>query len=424
MLVVALLLGAMSVVLFSQMFLQAWLPWEAVSQANQASVEAAAAAAEAAGTQGEAAAQAEAEAAAAEAAATEVSAQEAVRTGLLVVAYRRQKTLEEQEGPRQRTRLMTERFREAATQLGSAAPATRLAGVYAMAALADEWDEQQQQCIDVLCAYLRLPYQPPVQLQRLGHGRRRVGDPTPGGGEDSVLAERQVRTTVVRVIRDHLQPGATHSWEGRNFNFEGAHFDDADFTGARFSSGRVDFSRTEFTDGRVSFVRAQFSGSDVRFEGAEFSGSDVFFAGAQFSAGRVDFYEAQFSGGTVDFGAKFKGAGVRFSHARFSGSDVFFAGAEFSAGHVGFDKAQFAAGKVDFMWARVSGGYVGFKEAQFTGGTVDFSRAQFTGGTVDFSRAQFTGGGDKATVFVHPDGSKHDRPPDLPGAAQLGGEEG
>ena len=296
MLVVALLLGAVSVVLFSWVFLQAWLPWEAVSQANQASVEAAAAAAEAAGTQGEAAAQAEAEAAAAEAAATEVSAQEAVRTGLLVVAglggvfglvvaYRRQKTLEEQEGPRQRTRLMTERFREAATQLGSAAPATRLAGVYAMAALADEWDEQQQQCIDVLCAYLRLPYQPPVQRQRRGHGRRRAGDPTPGGGEDSVLAERQVRTTVVRVIRDHLQPEATHSWEGRNFNFTGAHFDHADFTGARFSSGPVDFTGAEFSGGTVDFSGAQFSGGTVHFNGAEFSGGTVDFCGAQFSGG-------------------------------------------------------------------------------------------------------------------------------------------
>jgi hypothetical protein len=27
-----------------------------------------------------------------------------------------------------------------------------------MTALADEWKDRQQRCIDVLCAYLRLPY--------------------------------------------------------------------------------------------------------------------------------------------------------------------------------------------------------------------------------------------------------------------------
>jgi hypothetical protein len=31
-----------------------------------------------------------------------------------------------------------------------------LAGVYAMSRLADDWTDQRQQCVDVLCAYLRL----------------------------------------------------------------------------------------------------------------------------------------------------------------------------------------------------------------------------------------------------------------------------
>src|SRR5262245_26763067 len=61
----------------------------------------------------------------------------------------------------QRTRTLNERFATAAGQLGSdKPPAVRLAGVYAMAGLADDWPENRQTCVDVLCAYLRLPYAP------------------------------------------------------------------------------------------------------------------------------------------------------------------------------------------------------------------------------------------------------------------------
>lgn len=56
----------------------------------------------------------------------------------LVVAYRRQRTLErDDDGRRDQIRLLTERFGSAAQQLGDKAAPVRLAGVYAMAALAD-----------------------------------------------------------------------------------------------------------------------------------------------------------------------------------------------------------------------------------------------------------------------------------------------
>src|SRR6516165_6610999 len=60
----------------------------------------------------------------------------------------------------QRTRTLNERFATAAGQLGSDKPAIRLAGVYAMAGLADDWEENRQTCVDVLCGYLRMPYEP------------------------------------------------------------------------------------------------------------------------------------------------------------------------------------------------------------------------------------------------------------------------
>jgi hypothetical protein len=54
------------------------------------------------------------------------------------------------------TRVLSERFIAISTQLGDDKAAVRLAGVHAMAQLADDWGDNRQACIDVLCAYLRL----------------------------------------------------------------------------------------------------------------------------------------------------------------------------------------------------------------------------------------------------------------------------
>jgi len=72
----------------------------------------------------------------------------------LVVAYRRQRDAEQSR--------FVERFGAAAAQLGDQDVAVRIAGVYAMAGVADECSDRsrRQQCIDVLCGYLRLPYDP------------------------------------------------------------------------------------------------------------------------------------------------------------------------------------------------------------------------------------------------------------------------
>src|SRR5690606_34616072 len=100
----------------------------------------------------------------------------------LVVAYRRQRLGEEehlrqdQASLRDRTRLYNERFARAADQLGSERAAVRLAGIYAMAGLGDDWEEGRQACIDVLCAYLRMPFRPQGSLptfERPTHARPR-----------------------------------------------------------------------------------------------------------------------------------------------------------------------------------------------------------------------------------------------------------
>jgi uncharacterized protein YjbI with pentapeptide repeats len=281
----------------------------------------------------------------------------------LIVAYRRQK-ITEADSVNDRTRVFNERFTAIAAQLGDPQPAVRLAGVHAMAGLADDWKQNRQTCIDVLCAYLRLPH-----------------DPGPGDDADpaertAYQANREVRHTVIRLISAHLRPEAAVSWQGRDFDFTGVVFDSGDFTGARFPSGVVLFNGAEFSGGTVLFAGAEFSGGRVSFAGsATFSGGGLgFVGGATFSGGEVSFASAAFSGGTVDFGgAAFSGGEVSFDRARFSGGTVDFGGAAFSGGEVSFGGAAFSGGRVDFGGgATFSGGQVLFNGARFSGGEVDF----------------------------------------------------
>lgn len=44
--------------------------------------------------------------------------------------------------------------------------------------------------------------------------------------------EREVRHTIIRVIRDHLQPEAPTSWSACDFDFTGATFDGGDLSGS------------------------------------------------------------------------------------------------------------------------------------------------------------------------------------------------
>ncbi|MBA2949596.1 pentapeptide repeat-containing protein [Streptomyces himalayensis] len=314
----------------------------------------------------------------------------------LVVAYRRQR-VDEDGALREATRLHTERFTTAVSQLGEESAAVRLGGVHALAGLADDAPtrELRQTCIDVLCAYLRLPYTAEADL--------------PSGDADArhaYLALREVRYTVIRLIRDHfrLAPEHPHSWQGHDLDFTDVVFDGGDFSGAEFSGGTVRFDDATFSGGTVDFKGATFSGGTVDFTRARFSGGTVDFRYATFSGGWVDFWRATFSGGTVFFTrARFSGSAVSFIEATFSGGTVHFRDAPFSGGTVDFKGATFSGGTVDFngatfsdssvyfIEATFSGGTVHFRDATFSGDTVFFTRARFSGGTVDFTRARFSG---------------------------------
>src|ERR1022692_1131547 len=264
----------------------------------------------------------------------------------------------------QRTRTLNERFAAAASQLGNDKPPTvQLAGLTAIAGLADDWVANRQTCVNVLCGYLRMPYEPDP------------GEEAPQAARLAFQAGREVRHTVIRVITAHLNGDAPVSWQGLNFDFRGVVFDGGDFGEAEFSGGTVCFDRAKFPDGQVSFHGVTFSGGKVSLDRAEFSGGEVLFDRAGFTGGNVPFTFAEFADGAVSFdNARFFGGHVNYFIAHFCGGQVSFHDAEFSDGQVHFG-AKFADGEVNFDRAKFSGGQVSFDGAEFSGGEVDFSHA-------------------------------------------------
>ncbi|WP_234433604.1 pentapeptide repeat-containing protein [Streptomyces rimosus] len=293
----------------------------------------------------------------------------AVLAGLY--AYRKQ-LLAESDAHRADASQLAERYATAAEQLGHEQAAVRLAGVYALARLADDWEEQRQVCINVLCAYLRMPYAP---------------DPTGSGHR---IGDREVRQTILSVIRDHLrEPSAATAWCTY----------DLDFTDATFDGG--DLSRIHFR-------------GNARFNGSVFSEGKVNFTGASFSSGNVDFTGAQFSGGTLDFGhaifcenihlnfttASLSAGDLSFTGTTFSDAFVSFVGAQFTGCNVGFFAATFSGPTVDFAKAEFTDGLIYFIEAKFRQGIADFSQAKFSDGNVDFTAAEFIGGNIRFTNAI------------------------
>ncbi|MFB7435173.1 hypothetical protein ACFCZ5_27935, partial [Streptomyces microflavus] len=217
-------------------------------------------------------------------------------------AYRKQ-LLDEGTSHRADATQLTERYTKAAEQLGHEQAAVRLAGVYAMARLADDWPEQRQVCVDVLCAYLRMPYETDTTAPAFRHG------------------EREVRLTIIRTIRDHLQdPTTTNTWCGHNLDLTGATFDGGDFSRSNFSGGEVSFRRSAFLSGEVDFSYSNFSGSQVSFRRSEFSGGRVYFDRSAYSGGEVDFGGSTYSGGQVSFDlSTLSGCLVDFGGSTYSG---------------------------------------------------------------------------------------------------------
>lgn len=120
---------------------------------------------------------------------------------------------------------LAHRYQVAAEQLGHADATVRLAGTYSMARLADDWPEQRQACVDVLCAYLRLPERTLEQPPGMIAGPAPSPDP----------ADLEVRRTVITLIHAHLTGTSDISWSDLHFNFDRAVLRDLDLSQSIFN---------------------------------------------------------------------------------------------------------------------------------------------------------------------------------------------
>lgn len=279
----------------------------------------------------------------------------------LYLAWRRQRATEDTLAHQQEVaadtradateRRITELYTRAAEQLGSDKAPVRLAGLYALERLAQDNPRQRQTIVNVLCAYLRMPFDPGE-----GDGRRE---------------EREVRRAAQRILATHLRPGADTHWPDTDLDLTGATLVELDFygcrpraavfTGARFH-GFTDLAEADFPRG-AQFDRARFHGlatfADARFHADADFGTTEFHDSASFNQshfhGYARFSEVHFHGGAGFGDARFHDdAGFRettfhngawFDGAHFHG-DRWFDGANFH-GECRFDGARFDLGVPD-----------------------------------------------------------------------------
>ena len=152
----------------------------------------------------------------------------------ILYAYRKQR-VDEAAGNRADAEGLSKRYQDAAEQLGHDKAAVRLAGVYAMARLADEWPEQRQTCVDVLCAYMRMPPQDAPSQTVPELSRPDEGD-------------LEVRRTITSVIAARLSPRSIGGlWSSCDFDLRKAQI-----------SGLV--LRDALLNGDFDLTDAQFAG--------------------------------------------------------------------------------------------------------------------------------------------------------------------
>ncbi|MFD0203937.1 MULTISPECIES: pentapeptide repeat-containing protein [Saccharothrix] len=182
-------------------------------------------------------------------------------------------------------RRVTELYGKAADQLGSDKAPVRLAGLYALERLAQGNPAHRQTIVNLVCAYLRMPFTPPPEARVRG----RIGP-----RDAHRFQELEVRQTATALLAAHLRPDRPEAfWADITLDlsnatlvkltltharvvaasFAGTTFvGPATFRGTTFS-GTADFRDTSFRD-LADFRRVEFR--DSVFRGAVFEGGTDF----------------------------------------------------------------------------------------------------------------------------------------------------
>jgi uncharacterized protein YjbI with pentapeptide repeats len=224
---------------------------------------------------------------------------------------RQRHELESQRAELDRERVADERFAKSVELLGHAADQVRVGAMHALAGLARSRPEYTQTVLDVLCSYLRRPFEHPRYAPDLD---RHARDNTRGSPDQE--QELQVRLTAQRSIKDLLPAADVPDAPDYYLDLTGAVVEYLDLSGCRIGGMLLRYAALH---------------SSTNLSGCRFSGRVYFTAGGT-GPGRLI--------------GRFRCCGAVFeSHAWFSGT-AFAEDAEFTdtkfAGKTTFKDATFA----------------------------------------------------------------------------------
>ena len=237
--------------------------------------------------------------------------------GYLVIKYREQASAERAE-VHQNEGEADKKLTAAVQQLGSNSPQVRIAGVYALADVADTYEgPYHQRVVDILCGYLRTD-----RLLKDANGDTRYATNEDGSPNYSLplSADNPVESTILSVLASHLRSSTTAEakhqsrgpWSTCTLDIHGAHITEhvnfdyaqigeidahsiqltqgASFTQTKFTN-RANFDNSTFTQ-IANFWKSKFE-NEVSFRGTIFK-QVAFFAENSFTQ-EVDFSEASFT---------------------------------------------------------------------------------------------------------------------------------
>lgn len=249
----------------------------------------------------------------------------------LVVAYRKQAHAESDLSG------MREARAGAIAQLGDRSATVRLAGAYALAAVADRWPSERELVVRVLCGHLRLPYSPADPTNGVREITQQVSMPHSAWGEPpraitaritSDPGEHEVRRTITALLVHRTVPHGP--WSGIPLDLQGAFMEGANLIEAHLKKADLedislshaflmgahleaaDLGRANLTDARLTranltladlfgaqLMEAWMIGADLT--GASLSEADL--TGAHLTAATLtgaDLSKADFTGAEVD----------------------------------------------------------------------------------------------------------------------------
>jgi hypothetical protein len=207
-------------------------------------------------------------------------------------------------------RRITELYAKAVEQLGHDKAPVRLGGLYSLERLAQDQPEHRQAVVDVVCAYLRMPFKPlteqiiagaPPSSDREAAARlyNEVLDTGDAGGDGDIDKEFHVRIAAQNLLARHFAASRySHRdaegfpqeyWPNLGIDLTGAILINLDFIACRLDY--ADFRRARFLGGAM-FNSSEFLGH-IRFEHAVFIGHASFYDVIFYSYS--GFSEAEFS---------------------------------------------------------------------------------------------------------------------------------